>query len=172
MANSNCVCVCVCVCVFCFRLHPGWKRHTCSLPVKGKEVLCSRSLPPGELLGSPHTHTHTHTHTHQIYTRTHTKHTQVLVVFYNRRQNFEIITVPSYASASDIIEDRDLSVQLDISGIANRALFLKSQDEEHIFTNTESPCDVLFEVDEEGVLVRRPVGRCTTMACTYAVHCT
>ena len=83
---------------------------------------------------------------------------QLLVVFYNRHQDFEIVTVPSYASASDILDDRDLSVQLDISGIANRGLFLKTQDDEHMFMNLESPCDVLFEVDEDSVLRRRPMG--------------
>jgi hypothetical protein len=80
------------------------------------------------------------------------------VVFYNRHQSFEVVTVPSYATASDILNDRDLKVQLDISGIDNTGLFLKTRDDEHMFTNLESPCDVLFELDLDGILRRQPVG--------------
>ena len=89
------------------------------------------------------------------------------MVYYNRHQDFEVVTVPSYATASDILNDRDLKVQLDISGIDNTGLFLKTREDEHMFTNLESPCDVLFELDEDGVLRRQPVG-------TYAwrVQCT
>ena len=95
---------------------------------------------------------------------------QVLVVYYNRHQNFEVVTVPSYATASDILNDRDLKVQLDISGIDNTGLFLKARDEEHMFMNLESPCDVLFELDLDGVLRRQPVGTHTcTCICTQCI---
>lgn len=95
---------------------------------------------------------------------------QVLVVFYNRHQNFEVVTVPSYATASDILNDRDLKVQLDISGIDNTGLFLKTRDDEHMFTNLESPCDVLFELDLDGVLRRQPVGTHTCICtCTQCI---
>ena len=95
---------------------------------------------------------------------------QVLVVFYNRHQNFEVVTVPSYATASDILNDRDLKVQLDISGIDNTGLFLKTRDDEHMFTNLESPCDVLFELDLDGVLRRQPVGMHTCICtCTQCI---
>ena len=95
---------------------------------------------------------------------------QVLVVFYNRHQNFEVVTVPSYATALDILNDRDLKVQLDISGIDNTGLFLKTRDDEHMFTNLESPCDVLFELDLDGVLRRQPVGTHTCICtCTQCI---
>ena len=61
-------------------------------------------------------------------------------------------------TATQIIEHHDISVALDINGVTNRGLFLKSDTEELMFTGTECPCDVLFEVDESNNLVRQPVG--------------
>ena len=39
-----------------------------------------------------------------------------------------------------------------------RGLFLKSKDEEHIFSVAECPCEVLFSVDTSGHIARLPVG--------------
>ena len=41
-----------------------------------------------------------------------------------------------------------------------RGLFLKSKDEEHIFSTAECPCEVLFSVDASGKITRQPVGEC------------
>ena len=57
------------------------------------------------------------------------------------------------------MEHHDISVQLDLNGITNRGLFLKSETEELMFTAMECPCEVLFEVDENKNLVRLPVGK-------------
>ena len=82
------------------------------------------------------------------------------MVFYSKDQKFESIPVSSNITAAELIGHHDISVQLDISGITNRGLFLKSSDEEQLFSTSECPCEVLFGVDDNGKIVRQPVGEC------------
>jgi len=79
-------------------------------------------------------------------------------VFFARSQQFECMPVSSNITAKEVIEHHLLSVQLDISGVTNRGLFLKSDEEEQLFNSTECPCEVLFGVDENGMIMRQPVG--------------
>ena len=101
-------------------------------------------------------HTHSHTLTHTL-THTHT-HTQVLVIFFSRTKEFESIVVHSHITVHNVIKHQDIVVQLDLQGVTNRGLFLKTPEEETLFSNTECPCEVLFETDHKGVLKRQPVG--------------
>ena len=49
-------------------------------------------------------------------------------------------------------------MRLDLIGVTNRGLFLKSDAEELLFTDVECPCDVLFDTDDSGNPSRQPVG--------------
>lgn len=75
------------------------------------------------------------------------------------KKDFECIVVNSNITASEVMEHHDISVQLDLNGVTNRGLFLKSDTEELMFTGAECPCDVLFELDENKDLIRQPVGK-------------
>ena len=61
-------------------------------------------------------------------------------------------------TAAQVINHHDISVQLDLNGVTNRGLFLKDETGEQMFTGTECPCEVLFQMDESRNLVRQPVG--------------
>ena len=63
--------------------------------------------------------------------------------------------------ASRILEHRDISVLMDMEGIANCGLFLKTDMGEEMFDASECQCDLLFDQDLSGAPVRQPVGRCT-----------
>ena len=82
------------------------------------------------------------------------------MIFYSRDQKFEPIPVSSNITAAELIGHHDISVLLDISGITNRGLFLKSDEEEQLFNSSECPCEVMFGVDDNGRIVRQPVGEC------------
>ena len=95
-----------------------------------------------------HAHTHAHTHAHMYHT-----HTQVLAVFINST-DFEAVCVPVTMTALEVLELHDISQRLDLSGIVNRGLFLKSSREEHMFDSNECPCEALFFINDAGAVVR------------------
>jgi hypothetical protein len=84
---------------------------------------------------------------------------RVLVLFYGDKGQFETITVSSKATAQEIVDHRDVQVQLDIVGINNRGLFLKAENNESLFNSTESPSDALFTLDGNGRVARLSVGQ-------------
>lgn len=84
---------------------------------------------------------------------------RLLVVFLGGLKEFESIFVSHHATASDVIEHEAIRLRLDVTGVANRGLFLKSQDNEQPFGVGESPCDALFAQETSGGLRRLSVGR-------------
>ena len=92
----------------------------------------------------------------------------MLSIFISKK-DYECIVVGAGISAMQIIEHRDISVQLDLNGVTNRGLFLKTSTEECMFTGTECPCDVLFDEDEDRNLVRQDVGGCGWVGCGEGV---
>ncbi len=84
---------------------------------------------------------------------------QVLPIFVNKK-DYKCIVVSAGITASQIIEHPDISKQLDLNGVTNSGLFLKSDQSEELFTGAECPCDVLFLFTEDGSgnLVRQNVG--------------
>ncbi len=74
-----------------------------------------------------------------------------------------------HATDTEIIQHREISVKLDMTGVGNRGLFLKLRDSEQPFGLGESPCDVLFEMNINGELRRLPVGEWQEHAWVEAV---
>ena len=60
--------------------------------------------------------------------------------------------------AGKILDNHDISVQIDVQGLTNCGLFLKTDMEEEMFDSSECPCELLFEDDLSGAPVRQPVG--------------
>ncbi|XP_064387985.1 uncharacterized protein LOC135336189 isoform X2 [Halichondria panicea] len=83
---------------------------------------------------------------------------RLLVVYIDNQKDFECIYVSPHATDTEIIQHREISVKLDMTGVGNRGLFLKLRDSEQPFGLGESPCDVLFEMNINGELRRLPVG--------------
>ena len=71
---------------------------------------------------------------------------QLLVMYIDNLKDFECIYVSTHATDTEIIQHREISVKLDMTGVGNRGLFLKLRDSEQPFGLGESPCDVLFEM--------------------------
>ncbi len=87
---------------------------------------------------------------------------------------FDSFVFPATVTTREVIEDRDVSVALDLRGITNRGLFLKSDEEERIFGRAECPCEVLFQVDASGKVTRMPEGVCVCVlvcVCLYVCVC-
>ncbi len=80
------------------------------------------------------------------------------MVYIDNQKDFECIYVSPHATDTEIIQHREISVKLDMTGVGNRGLFLKLRDSEQPFGLGESPCDVLFEMNINGELRRLPVG--------------
>eukprot|EP00731_Ephydatia_muelleri_P017763 Em0010g861a len=72
---------------------------------------------------------------------------RILVTFFNKKSDtsFECIVVPTSITASDVLQHHDVAAKVDLLGIANPGLFLKSR-EESLFDSNECPCDALFAV--------------------------
>ncbi len=66
--------------------------------------------------------------------------------------------VTTATTADKILEDHDISVQIDFQGITNCGLFLRTDTSEEMFDSSECPCDLLFQPDITGAPVRQPVG--------------
>jgi len=73
--------------------------------------------------------------------------------------------VTKTTSAGKILDHHDISVQIDVQGLTNCGLFLKTDGEEEMFDSSECPCELLFEEDSSGAPVRQPVGECERLFC-------
>ena len=69
--------------------------------------------------------------------------------------------VPTSITASDVLQHHDVAAKVDLLGIANPGLFLKSR-EESLFDSNECPCDALFAVID-GKIERQSTGELTSL---------
>ncbi|CAI7997422.1 hypothetical protein GBAR_LOCUS2146 [Geodia barretti] len=83
---------------------------------------------------------------------------KVLVVFYGEEE-FEALAVSSNVTAEEVVNDNDIQIQLDKTGINNSGLFLKTDFDERLFSSCECPCDVLFTLHSNGQVVKLDAGR-------------